>query len=203
MSTGAIINMKAIITMLLLAGFVMMPAQSADGQDARQEIRQMLDERDNEIKGILGSRDTFTDAQREELKLLINEVIDFESMGRTALGPHWSSISAAQQQDFVEVFGDVVRAQSLSNLDIYRSAVRYDAIDVTGSDATVVTTAIHDDTEMKVAYDLVKKGDDWRVTDIILDGTSTAQGYANSFQRVFARHGFDRLMQSLRSRAAR
>lgn len=163
----------------------------------------MLDERDREIKSVLGTSDTFTNAQREELKLLINDVIDFEAMSRTALGPHWNEISAAQQREFVSVFGDVVRAQSLSNVDIYRSSVRYDDIDVNGSRATVATTTTYRDTNMNVAYDLQKKDGEWHVTDIILDGTSTAQGYANSFQRVFKRHGFDRLMDSLRKRAGR
>ena len=196
-------TMRAISVLFLMIGMMILPVQSVLAQNGRQEIRQMLDERDREIKAILGTRDTFTDAQREKLKVLINDVIDFEAMGKTALGPHWNAITPAQQKEFVEVFGDVVRAQSLSNLDIYRSDVEYDDIDVSGSRATVATTATHGETRIQVSYDLMKQGGEWYVTDIILDGTSTAQGYANSFQRVFARHGFDRLMESLRARASR
>lgn len=195
--------MRLILTFLLLLTFTVLPVDRAQAQNEQQDIRRMLEQRDREIKSVLGTRDTFTDAQREQLKQLINDAIDFEAMSQTALGPHWNEISAAQRREFVQVFGDVVRAQSLSNLDIYRSSVRYDEISVNGSTARVTTTTTHGDTGMNVVYDLQRKNGEWHVTDIILDGTSTAQGYANSFQRVYKRHGFDRLMESLRKRAER
>lgn len=195
--------MRTTFSILFLFGLLFISGMPAAAQSERQEIRQMLEQRDRQIKGVLGTRETFTDAQRAQLKELINDVIDFEAMARAALGPHWNEISTAQQREFVSVFSDVVRSQSLSNLDIYRSSVRYDDITVSGSSATVTTTTTYKDTGMNVVYDLRKKEGEWHVTDIVIDGTSTAQGYANSFQRVFKRHGFDRLMDSLRKRAER
>lgn len=198
-----LIMMRTTFSILILFGLLFLAARPAAAQSERQEIRQMLEQRDRQIKDVLGTRETFSDAQRDRLKELINDAIDFEAMGRVALGPHWNDISAAQQREFVSVFSDVVRAQSLSNLDIYRSSVRYDNIAVNGANATVTTTTTYKETDMNVVYDLQKKDGDWHVTDIVLDGTSTAQGYATSFQRVFKRHGFDRLMDSLRKRAER
>ena len=195
--------MNRILSVLLLAFMVFSFAQSAEAQAPEQEIRQMLDERDNQIKATLGDRSDFTDAQREQLKQLINSSIDFEAMGRFALGEHWTDISAAEQREYIDVFADVVRSQSLSNVDIYRSSVRYDDITVNGSTARVSTTTTYGGTPAKVDYTLHRADGDWMMTDIIIDGTSTAQGYATSFQRVFKRNGFDRLMNSLRNRAGR
>jgi phospholipid transport system substrate-binding protein len=178
-------------------------APDAAAQSERQQIRQLLEQRDRQIKSALGTQTTFTDAQRDRLKALINDAIDFEAMGRFALGDNWNELSAQQRSDYVAVFSDVVRAQSLSNLDIYRSSVRYDDISVEGDRARVKTTTTYRNIATPVAYDLHRKGGEWLVTDIILDGTSTAQGYANSFQRVYRRSGFDRLMASLRARAER
>lgn len=195
--------LNRILSMLLLGVMMMSFVSTAEAQAPEQEIRQMLEERDRQIKATLGDRSDFTDAQREELKRLINSSIDFEAMGRFALGEHWTDISAAEQREYVDVFADVVRAQSLSNVDIYRSSVRYNDISVDGNTARVSTTTTYRNTPAQVDYTLHRLNGAWMMTDIIIDGTSTAQGYATSFQRVFKRNGFDRLMNSLRNRAGR
>jgi phospholipid transport system substrate-binding protein len=184
-------------------GLVAFSSGEANAQNPEQEIRQLLEQRDRQIKSALGDRSTFTDAQRERLKGLINDAIDFEAMGRHALGRHWNDLSAQQRTEYIDVFSDVVRAQSLSDLDIYRSTVRYDNITVNGNTARVTTTTTYRNVSTQVIYDMRRSNGEWLVTDIVLDGTSTAQGYANSFQRVYQRHGFDRLMNSLRARADR
>ncbi len=195
--------LNRILSVLLLSVMMMSFVSTAEAQTPEREIRQMLEERDRQIKATLGDRSDFTDAQREELKQLINSSIDFQAMGRFALGEHWTDISASQQREYVDVFADVVRAQSLSNVDIYRSSVRYDDISVNGNTAHVSTTTTYRNTPAQVDYTLHRTNGEWMMTDIIIDGTSTAQGYATSFQRVFKRNGFDRLMNSLRNRAGR
>src|SRR5690625_3095499 len=131
--------LNRILSMLLLGVMMMSFVSTAEAQAPEREIRQMLEERDRQIKATLGDRSDFTDAQREELKRLINSSIDFEAMGRFALGEHWTDISAAEQREYVDVFADVVRAQSLSNVDIYRSSVRYNDLSVDGNTARVST----------------------------------------------------------------
>lgn len=171
-------------------------AQSSSDQRAA-EVRELLEERDREIKHVLGDKDTFTAAQRERLKDVINAGIDFEGMGRTALGSFWSEITPSQRADFVDVFGAIVRNQSLSNLDAYRSSVTYNSVKVEGDSARVVTSTVYKGVPTEVVYILGLREDQWRVRDIILDDVSTAEGYARSFQTVVRKRGFDALMQSL------
>ena len=191
---------------LLVAATLLMTALPAVAQttDAEREIRQLLEQRDKEIKSLLGTRSTFTDAQRTQLKELINDDIDFEAMAKTALGPFWTDLSATQRAEFVAVFSDIVRAQSLSNLEIYKSKVTYDAIEVDGQTALVRTTTVYKDTPAKVEYVMTKAADgSWDVDDIILDDVSTAEGYARSFQAVVRKRGFDALMTSLEKKRDR
>ena len=180
---------------LLMTGLFAVPTQAQ--QNREQEIRTLLEQRDRELKSLLGTQQTFTAAQREELKNLINGVIDFEAMGRAALGPHWDTLTPQQRSEFTEVFSEVVRAQSLSDLDIYRTQVTYDGITVHGDSAHVVTSVTYKDVPTRVEYALGYRGGTWRVDDIILDGVSTTGGYARSFQTVIRKRGFDALMSSL------
>ncbi|MEM9998215.1 MAG: ABC transporter substrate-binding protein [Bacteroidota bacterium] len=187
------------VTLAALAVAVALPAFAQDGS----AIEQMLRERDREIKTILGTSSSYTDAQRTRLQTLINDVIDFRAMSAYALGDTWGTLDAAQQDRFVEVFSGIVRSQSLADLDLYRASVAYDGVAVDGTTATATTTTTYRDTQAQVVYDLAKAGDGWAVTDITIDEVSTAENYRRSFQRVLARRGYDALLQSLERRLAR
>ncbi|PEN13676.1 ABC transporter substrate-binding protein [Longibacter salinarum] len=161
----------------------------------------MLESRDQQIKSILdGDTSAFSDQQREELKTLINGVIDFRAMGQVALGPFWSDLSDDQKNEFVDVFRDIVRAQSLADLEVYNSKVTYEKINVEEDSAYVQTLTEYEGTETPVVYDLQKQNDTWVAQDIILDGVSTAESYARSFQTVVRKRGFDALMTSLKKK---
>jgi len=188
--------------LLPLAGPTPAPAQGQQSSPAstQGEIRQMLEERDQEIKSILSGSEDYTEAQRARLKELINGVIDFRVMGQTALGPHWEDLSTDQREEFVSVFQDVVRAQSMSDLDVYNSQVTFDQITVQGDSAYVRTMTKYEGTRTPVEYILKRRTDEWKAEDIIVDEVSTAEGYARSFQTVVRKRGFDALMKSLRKK---
>jgi len=163
-------------------------------------IVELLKQRDQEIKSLIGDKDEFTDGQKEELQTLINGVIDFEQMGKDALGKEWDTITPEQQAEFVKVFSEIVKGRSLSDLEIYRLEVEYEQVTVEGDEARVQTKTIYKEQPMKVEYDMGFRSDEWRVDDIILDGVSTTEGYARSFQTYIRKRGFDALMQNLHKR---
>jgi len=187
---------------VLMAGLSLLEVSPAlaQGQATQQEIRTMLENRDQQIKEILRGTDDYTTEQREELKTLINGVIDFRAMGQVALGPFWEDLSEAEQGEFIDVFRDIVRAQSLSDLEVYNSRVTFDAITVEGDSAYVHTTTEYQGTKTPVEYMLEREGDEWLAEDIVVDGVSTAEGYARSFQTVVRKRGFDALMTSLKKK---
>ncbi len=188
---------RIVLLIILIASGALAAPAGAIAQRSPAEIKKMLQTRDAEIKRILGNKERFTDQQRQTLKDLVNGVIDFESMGSGALGPHWNPLTPEQRKQFVDVFSDIVRGQSLSNLDVYRSPVTYGDITVTGDSARVLTSTIYKDVPARVEYKMIFRNGGWHVTDIILDDVSTAEGYARSFQSVVRKKGFDALMSSL------
>lgn len=176
-------------------------AQTVAETPEEKDILAMLEERDQQIKTILdGSTSSFSQEQREELQTLINGVIDFRAMGQQALGPHWTDLSDEQRDEFVDVFRDVVRAQSLADLEVYNSMITYDKVSVDGDSAYVRTITEYKGTKTPVEYILERSDDEWLAQDIIVDDVSTAEGYARSFQSVVRKRGFDALMNSLRKK---
>lgn len=194
------LHLSALFAAFLLFGLGAGPLGAQAQSSTEAEIRQMLENRDQQIKSILGESEDYDAEQRAQLKGLINGVIDFRVMGQRALGPHWDDLNHEQRDEFVSVFSDVVRAQSMSDLGVYNSAVTYDQIDVHGDSAFVRTQTKYEGRTTPVEYVLERRDEEWRAEDIIVDGVSTAEGYARSFQTVVRQRGFDTLMKSLQKK---
>lgn len=189
------------ITLLMVLVFC---AQNVFSQQDADSIQAMLEERDEEIKSILGPEGSeYTDEQRETLKAIINGVIDFEAMSITALEDTYNTISEEQRTEFVELFSTIIRDNSLTKLDIYRATVTYNDITIDGDEALVQTMAELDEVRTPVEYKMKWEGGEWVITDMSIDDVYTAESYNRQFQRIIARRGFDALMDSLRRRAAR
>jgi len=189
--------LSVFLAAILMLGPAASPVWGQGQPSAQEEIRTMLEQRDRQIKSILSGSSDYTAEQRAELKELINGVLDFRAMAQTALGPHWDTLSTDRRERFVEVFRDVVRAQSMGDLEVYNSEVTFDQISVQDDSAHVRTRTEYEGTQTPVVYILKRRDETWKAEDIIIDGVSTAEGYARSFQSVMRKRGFQALMTAL------
>jgi len=191
---------KKILSIVFFIGISL----NAFAQQDADSIRLMLEERDVEIKSILGPEGSeYTNEQRETLKAIINGVIDFEAMSKTALDETFETISDESRIEFVDLFSSIIRDNSLTKLDIYRATVTYNEVTIDGDEALVQTMAELDEVRTPVEYKMKLKEGNWIITDMSIDDVYTAESYNRQFQRIIARRGFDALMESLRRRAAR
>ncbi len=192
---------KIIITLVTLsfAVFSTVPAQSE-----ADEIRSILDERDEEIKELLGPEGTdYTGEQRERIKNIVNDIIHYRSMAQFALGNTYDEISEEEQEEFVDLFATIIRDNSLNRLEIYRAEVTYENIEVNNGSAYVETMAQLENVRTSVDYQFERINGEWMITDMTIDDVSTAESYNRQYQNIIRRHGFDALLNSLRNRAAR
>lgn len=198
---SSIVNKLFALFFILVLMTPALGASTAFAQGQHEEsIINMLKSRDAEIKSLIGDKTEFSQTQKDQLKDLINGAIDFKKMSQDALGKQWDKLTAEQHAEFVKVFSEIVRGRSLSNLEIYRLDVDYKQVEVEGESALVHTTTVYKDQPMKVEYAMGLRDDNWRVDDIILDGVSTTEGYARSFQSYVRKRGFDALMANLHKR---
>ncbi|MDZ7718690.1 MAG: ABC transporter substrate-binding protein [Balneolaceae bacterium] len=192
---------KKIYTLLIV---ILCFAPLVTAQAEADSIRMMLEERDDEIKDLLGPKGTeYTQEQRDRLKDIINDVINYRSMAQHALGDTYNEISEEEREEFVSLFSTIIRDNSLNRLDIYRAEVTYNNIEVNEDSAFVATTAQLEDVRTSVDYNLERFDNTWMITDMTIDQVSTADSYNRQFQSIIRQRGFDALMESLRRRAAR
>ena len=191
-----------ITSLLLLITFFSLNQGLAQQTD--EEIRSMLEQRDEQIKELMGPEGTeYSEGQRAELKEIINGIIDFEAMAKEALDVTYDTIPSAERTEFVDLFSTIVRDQSLNKLDIYRAKITYRLIETEGDKARVETLAELDNIRTPVNYEMEFKNGEWVIVDMEIDDVSTASSYHRQFQRIINQKGFDALLESLRKRAAR
>ena len=187
--------------LLIIATGVSLWMPSVTAQDAESEVRTLIVQRDRDIKAAVRAMEN-DPSQREVARSLINDRIDFEEMGRLALGRYYEDLSSDERSDFIETFGGIVRAQSLGDLSVYEAPVTIKSVTVTGEKASVSTTSRVREADLDVVYQLHRKDGVWWLYDIIIDDVGTVEGYSVSFQTFLRKRGFEAFMQSLRKRLA-
>jgi phospholipid transport system substrate-binding protein len=199
--------MKKLVTALLflslLSSFI---PDVVRAQLDSSSVRQLLEERDDEIKKLVGPKGTeYTNEQRADMKDIINGIIDYRAMAEHALQGTYDTLSTQQRSEFVDLFSTIIRDQSLNKLDIYRANVKYEKINVEGDSAVVKTMAQLEKVRTPVTYHMKYEADNekWVVTDMIIDDVSTAGSYRRQFQNIIQRKGYDSLLETLRKRAGR
>ncbi len=172
-------------------------------QDA-EDVRVLMESRDLQIKELLGAEGSeYSSKQRDELKDIINGVIDFTEMAKTALEVTYDTISVEDRTEFMQLFSSIIRDQSLTNLDIYRASVSYERINGTTDSMYIETLVEWNNIRTPVHYIVSKNSGEWRIEDMSIDDVFTAESYNRQFQRIIRSRGFDYLMTTLRKRAER
>ena len=186
--------------------FVLFCSNLVFGQtlDAASDVRSLMESRDQQIKQLLGPEGTsYSSTQRDELKDIVNGIIDFTEMAKTALEVTYDTISVAERTEFVQLFSSIIRDQSLANLDIYRASVSYERIKGSNDSIYVETLAEWDNIRTPVHYIMSKSTGKWRIEDMSIDDVFTAASYNKQFQRIIRSRGFDYLITTIRKRAER
>ena len=176
----------------------------AQPSQAAEDVRELMESRDFQIKQLLGAEGSeYSSNQRDELKDIVNGIIDFTEMAKTALEVTYDTISVEDRTEFVQLFSSIIRDQSLANLDIYRASVSYERIDGTTDSMYIETLAEWDNIRTPVHYIMSKNSGEWRIEDTSIDDVFTAESYNRQFQRIIRSRGFDYLMTTIRKRAER
>ena len=149
-------------------------------------------------------------ADREtRIRALLREGFDLDIISRLVLGKHWRKMSDSQRDEFVGVFENAMVQQSLTIFGGYTN----ETFDITsvGPDPTnpkliAITTNIKrsNGATAKVARRLRKRGQDYKIIDIVAEGVSMALTLRQEYGAVIERSGgkVDGLIEELRKTAA-
>lgn len=186
------------ICLLVWSGFSLAggPAWGGEPLDA---IRQATDQ----VIEILRDPGLKADSELRDQKIweVISLRFDFEEMARRSLAVHWRDRSPQEQREFVDLFGRLLQRSYSGKLAQYTDEkVEYIGEEIDGPRAEVRTKIVSKGMEIPIDYRMMKKSNEWRVYDVVIEGVSLVNNYRNQFNRIVVSSGYKDLIQRMRTK---
>jgi phospholipid transport system substrate-binding protein len=143
-------------------------------------------------------------ARDDDLKKEINQFIDFDELGKRALGSNWAGLNPQQQKDFLATLRDLIETAYTTRIrETNDFAIEYTKEEFKDGEAFVATLAKSpgSTTKLSTDYRLHKPGDRWYVYDLVIEGSSLVNTYKKSFNQIIKQKGFDALMQKMKTKS--
>jgi len=191
------LSIRALLSLALGIAIV----QPAWGASPTQELETFF----GSANAILRSADLErgTEAPRQAIRALVNEIFDYQDAAARALGPAWQSRTPAQQADFVRLFADLLERGYTGFIGTKANVsdglhIRYLEESVTGESAAVATTLLsRSGSELDVDYFMIRRGERWMVRDVVVDGMSLIANYRAQFNRVLSTSSYANLVAKM------
>ena len=192
---------RAMVLFLLIFSLAV-PAQAGEPtEQIKLTIDKMID--------ILGDPALKDPAKAEERRKLLrdtaNERFDWREMARRSLAKHWQQRTDEEKREFVPLFTDLLEQTYMKRIENYSGdKVTYDGEKVKGKYSLVkVRIATSKQTEIPVVYRLRKKGPEWLIYDISIEGVSLVKNYRKQFESVILSSSYQGLVEKLKEKVAK
>jgi phospholipid transport system substrate-binding protein len=193
--------MRSILIATSLLAFALGAPARAVGATATEELRRYTDQ----VIRVLQDPAVTPAARRAAVRDLAEEAFDVAETARRALGRHWQQRTAAERQEFVRVFHDLLEQTYLPRVDDYQGEwIRFVSERRDGDHATVramVVTRLG--IPVAVESRLVRRGDRWRIYDVLIERMSLVATYRAQFDRVIRASSYEELLHRLKARVER
>ncbi|HZC67561.1 MAG TPA: ABC transporter substrate-binding protein [Nitrospirales bacterium] len=144
--------------------------------------------------------------KKEERRKLLEQTIaqrfNFQEMARRTLGAEWAKRTPEEQKEFAGSFQTLLANTYLGRIENYTGEkVQYLKEMTDGEYAEVQTKIDNGKTAIDITYKLESVSGDWRVYDVIAEGTSLVQNYREQFKRILSKQSFAELSSQLRKKS--
>ncbi len=184
--------------LLLSVGSVLLLPSVVLGGDPQSPV-DVIRERNTAVESILESAgEQVSGEAREQLKDIINGLMDFRELSRRALGKHWDERTEEENAEFVSVVRQLIRNSSVQTLSIYKAdSVTYLEPEIRGERADVTTVAHKGRKTAEIVYRMHKVDGEWKAYDLVIDGSSTSRTYRDSFYKQIAKTSYGEMYDKL------
>jgi phospholipid transport system substrate-binding protein len=139
--------------------------------------------------------------RRRALRDVTDTAFDWTEMARRALGPHWNARSEAEREEFVALFRELLERAYVTKIDRYAGEKIVYAGEAVDADTATVKTRIfrRQGQDVPVDYRLVRRGDRWRVYDVVVEGIGLLGNYRTQFNEIIRTSSYQELLKRLKS----
>ncbi len=140
-------------------------------------------------------------ARARGIRQIIQRSFDFPLMAQNSLGPASGRLNSAQRREFVDTFSYLFQ-DSYSRLVLNflkQETIKYHQERLENSEARVSTSIIRTNETIPVDYLLHRRGQDWLLYDVIVDGVSILDNYKTQFAATIRTQSFESLLNRMKA----
>ena len=139
--------------------------------------------------------------RRAAIRKIAEQIFDFAETARRSLGPHWHGRTPAERDEFVRLFADLLERSYISRIELYSGEKLAFLGDTVDGDLALVRTRIAAASgDVAVDYRMLRRGDQWRVYDVVIEGVSLVSNYRSQFNRIIRTSSYQELVKRMRTR---
>jgi phospholipid transport system substrate-binding protein len=196
-SWGGVVS--GLVLLLLCSGLVAQPAAAGGATEA---MKSTIDEalkviRDQDLK-----QPGRSEERRQRLEQIVGDRFDYQEMSRRSLGAPWNGLSDKDKEEFVTLFKTLLTNSYADKIESYSGeGVQYINERTEKDYAEVRTKVLTGKVEIPLDYRLLKKGTEWRVYDVVVDGVSLVNNYRGQFSKILRSSNYADLVDQLRKKS--
>lgn len=192
--------LKTIVLAIGLAAFFY--ATGANAGVPTDQVRGTVDQVIAILQDPLLKMESKQKERREQLRRIIFARFDFAEMARRSLGAEWRRRTPAEQQEFVNLFTDLLQDTYIGTIESYSGdKVGYNR-ELQEQDSAEVQTTLttRGDAAYSINYRLRLVDKDWKVYDVIIENISVVNNYRSQFARVITKSSYEELVRTMKEK---
>jgi phospholipid transport system substrate-binding protein len=144
-----------------------------------------------QARAVVGSDQAHND-KLAALSVLFSHFLDTDTMGRAALGRHWSSLTPQQQKEFLPLFRKLFQGTYVQELLLFdKPNFVYVGEMRVGGEASVNTKIVTPRDEFTIVYQLRPEGERWLVTKITVEDVSLTANLGSQLDDLLSRESVE------------
>jgi len=161
----------------------------------------------DEVVRVLNEPELSKPEKKQERRKVLVDVIskrfNFEEMAKRTVGAEWAKRTPEERREFVDSFRTLLSNSYLGRIENYSGEkVRYNKEITDGEYAEVRTEINTGQSTIPIDYKMENAGGDWRVYDVVVEGTGLVSNYREQFKRILRKESFEALNKTIREKAA-
>jgi len=140
--------------------------------------------------------------KKDKLRAIYVNMFDEVELSRRSLGNNWNKLNAAQRQEFVKLFEQVLeKAYADRILSYTNEKIEFTKESMTSDNmAEVRAKVITASKEIPIFYRVILKDGVWKVYDVIIENVSLVQNYRTQFNDILTKNTPEQLLEILRKK---
>ena len=140
--------------------------------------------------------------KKEKLEAIYEQMFDETELSMRTLGANWTKLNPAQQQEFIQLYRQVLEKAYIDKLLSYtdEKIVFSKESLLSNNQAEVQTKVITSSKEIPIFYRVILKDGTWKVYDVVIENVSLVQNYRSQFNSILAKNTPEQLLEILRKK---